>query len=176
MRLRELELKDAEEMLAWMHDNEVIGLLPTHFNEMSLEDCKAFIESSKKNKVHNIHFAVVNEADEYLGTISLKNIDYLNQNAEYAVVLGKKAIGKGVAKQATLETLKYAFEDLQLERVYLCVFRDNVRARKFYDKFGFKYEGEFRQHMYGAYDNTLHDLQWYSILRDEYLQLITKER
>lgn len=175
MGLRKLELNDAHEMLEWMHDNEVIGLLPTHFNEMTLDDCENFIKSSQKDRTDNIHFAVCNEANEYLGTISLKNVDYKNKNAEYAIVLTKKAIGKGVARTATTEILTYAFDTLKLERVYLCVFRDNLRARKFYEKYGFKFEGEFRKHMYGAYDNVLHDLQWYGILKEEFDNMISGE-
>ena len=37
--LRKLELSDAKEMLKWMHDESVVGLLPTHFNAMTVEDC-----------------------------------------------------------------------------------------------------------------------------------------
>lgn len=175
MRLRELKLEDAEEMLKWMHDNEVIGLLPTHFDQMTLEDCQNFIHASKSDRKRNIHWAVTNEQEEYLGTISLKNVDYVNKNAEYAIVLGKQAIGKGIAKEATTDILDYAFMQLELERVYLCVFKDNIRAKRFYEKYGFQFEGEFRSHMYGAYDNVLHDLQWYGILKKEFVQK-AKER
>lgn len=173
--LRELRLDDAESMLEWMHDNEVIGLLPTRFNDMTLDDCYIFIKKALIDKERNIHFAVTNEYSDYLGTISLKNINYRDRNAEYAIVLGKRAIGKRVAHKATMDLLQYAFEILKLERVYLCVFEDNIRAVKFYNKFGFKYEGKFRKHMQGAKDNTLHDLLWYGILKDEYYQLKNKE-
>lgn len=169
--LRKLKPSDAPGMLEWMHDNEVIGLLPTRFNDMTIEDCQRFINASLKDNRTNVHFAVTNESDEYLGTISLKNINYRDKNAEYAVVLGKKAIGKKIAHKATMEILHYAFEVLKLERVYLCVFKDNIRAVKFYNKFGFCYEGEFRKHMLGAKDNVFHDLQWYGILKEEYYKL-----
>ena len=39
--------------------------------------------------------------DEYLGTISLKNIDLKNKNAEYAISTRKKARGTGANQQAT---------------------------------------------------------------------------
>lgn len=172
MILRELELSDSKEMLEWMHDNEVIGLLPTHFNNMSIRDCQDFITNARSNKKDNVHFAVSNEKNEYLGTISLKNIDYINKNAEYAIVLGKKAIGTGIAQKATFEILSYGFKKLELEKVYLCVFKDNKRAVKFYNKFGFRFEGEFRKHLYGANDNVRHDLQWYGILKDEFEKMI----
>ena len=165
--LRKLELSDAKEMLKWMHDESVVGLLPTHFNEMTIEDCGKFIKKSWEDQ-KNIHFAVTDEEDKYLGTISLKNIDEKNLTAKYAVVLGKSAIGRGIAKKATDDILKYAFDKMKLDRVYLCVFSDNIRAVKFYQKYGFQYEGTFRSHMYGAYDNVRHDLQWYGILREEF--------
>lgn len=39
---------------------------------MTLEKVKKFIENSFNEE--NKHFAIVNSSDEYLGTISLKNI------------------------------------------------------------------------------------------------------
>ena len=80
----------------------------------------------------------------------------VDKNAEYAISLRAKAQGKGIASQATTTLLKIAFEDLNLERVYLNVLSDNKRAIRLYEKIGFVYEGEYKA------------LRWYSILRGEY--------
>ena len=62
--------------------------------------------------------------------------------------------------------LDIAFNELGLNRVYLNVFPENKRAIALYLKCGFKYEGEFQQHVFvrGEYKN----LEWYGILREEY--------
>lgn len=136
MRLRQLEEKDAGYMLEWMHDDNVASNLGKDFKHMTIEDCKKFIASSRGGNT-NIHYAIVDEADEYMGTISLKNIDYLNKRAEYAISCRSKAMGKGFARKATEELFQIAHDKLNLKMLYLDVYDYNIRARKMYEKVGF---------------------------------------
>jgi RimJ/RimL family protein N-acetyltransferase len=94
-----------------------------------------------------MHLAIVDEKDYYLGTISLKEIDHAAKNAEYAISTRASAHGTGAALQATREILRIAFEELHLDRVYLNVLDENSRANRFYQKCGFRYEGQFRDHL-----------------------------
>ena len=165
MKTRELELKDAEYMLEWMKDEGTKKVFKFNFNNMTLQDTQNFIINSREDNT-NCHLAVVDENDEYLGTVSLKNIDYENMNAEYAISLRKKAFGKGASSLATSEILKKAFYDLGLKRVYLNVLSDNLRAISFYEKFGFIYEGEFKEHIF--INNTLKNIKWYRMMKQEY--------
>ena len=90
----------------------------------------------------------------------------IDKNAEYAVVTRKCAQGTGIAYEATMDILEYAFEKLGLHRVYLNVLEENVRANKFYKKCGFRYEGTFQDHLciHGAYKN----LNWYGIRKEDF--------
>lgn len=162
--LRKLEQKDATLMLEWMKDSEINSIFSVNFAEYTLDKVKDFIDHSFNEE--NQHFAVVDENDEYQGTISLKNISSKDKNAEYAVVFRKKAQGTGLAKQATLEILKYAFEELNLEKVYLNVLEENIRARKFYEKTGFQKEGVFINHKFVG--NRFHNLWWYGMLKKNF--------
>lgn len=137
--MRRLEDKDAPFMLEWMHDDTVNCNFRYPFSEMTLDKAEAFIRESFNEK--NQHFAIVDDNDEYLGTISLKNISLQDSNAEYAIVTRKKAQGTGAAMQATQELIQYAFEELKLHKLYLNVLEENGRARKFYEKCGFVQEG-----------------------------------
>lgn len=170
MFLRKLEQSDAEFMLEWMMDKELTENMMADFQSKKLQDCFNFIQTALTDESINLHRAICSEDNEYLGTVSLKNIDVKAGNAEFAIALRRKAIGKGVATFATKQILQIAFEDVGLARVYLCVAEGNRRAMKFYDKFGFVLEGRFRQHVFIAQQRQ--DLLWYSILRDEYLDLI----
>ncbi len=143
--LRKLLDKDADKMLEWMHDETVNQNFRFDFAGMTKERALNFIANSFTEE--NQHFAIVDDSDEYLGTISLKNISTVDKNAEYAIVVRKSFWGTGVAKKATDEILKYAFENLKLHRVYLNVLDENIRANKFYQKYGFIYEGQFKQHL-----------------------------
>lgn len=117
----------------------------------------------------DLHYAVVDESDEYMGTISLKALNEKDGNAEYAISLRRKFWGKGVAQSATKELLETAFNKLSLEKVYLNVLADNERAIHLYEKCGFQMEGEFKNHLYleGKYKN----LRWYAMLREDYFRI-----
>lgn len=167
MVLRELQEKDAMYMLEWMKDEEISKCFQFDTKSADINRCKAFIENNKSD-TKNRHYAIINEEDEYLGTISLKNIDLINKNAEYAIATRKKAHGTGISKQATIDLLKIAFNDINLEKVYLNVLSKNTRAVKFYEKIGFKYEGEFRNHLY--INSEFQNLKWFSILKREFLE------
>ncbi|CUX34493.1 GNAT family N-acetyltransferase [Clostridium sp. C105KSO13] len=159
--IRRLEKKDAERMLEWMHDEEINHNFSVDFESHTLEDAINFIENSFDEK--NQHFAVVDEDDIYQGSISLKNISYTDYNAEYAIVLRRDALGKGYSQEATWKILEYAFNELGLYKVYLNVLEGNKRARRFYEKMGFKPEGVFEEHKY--VQGRFHNLCWYAIFK-----------
>lgn len=168
MKLRKLNYNDIDDILSWMHDSNVNCFFSNNFEKFKREDVKNFIDKCYSD-VENIHYACVDENDDYLGTVSLKNIDKKNKNAEYAISFCRSSHGTGSAKFATLEILKIAFEELSLEKVYLNVLSDNIRANCFYKKIGFILEGEFKKHV--CIGDTLKDLNWYRMLKNEYLKI-----
>lgn len=172
MHIRNLEKKDAPLMLEWMHDPDVVTYLANDFEHMKIENCLSFMEAGAKDE-QNIHLAICDDKDEYLGTVSLKNINKIHQNAEYAISTRKKAHGTGAAQFGTKEILKKAFEELGLNRVYLNVLEENVRADKFYNKMGFVYEGTFCRHLF--IKGEFHNLKWYGMTKEKYEQLKEKE-
>lgn len=130
-KLRDLKMKDAALMLEWMHDENVTGQLKTNFLSFSLKDCENFIRRSK-NDLNNIHKAIVDENDEYQGTVSLKNIH--NGSAELAIAIRRSSMGKGASSAALKEIIAYALNEVNLKKVYWCVASNNARAIRFYDK------------------------------------------
>ena len=135
MKLRKLELKDASLMLEWMHDKNVVEDLRTDFLSKTLNDCINFIKHSW-NDSNNWNVAIVDDEDNYMGTVSLKNIE--EKSAEFGITIRACAMGKGYALWAMKEILRIAFEERNLEQVYWCVSPENKRAVRFYDKNGFR--------------------------------------
>lgn len=162
--LRKLEEKDALFMHEWMQDREITKQYQKDFSCFSFSDIKQFIHNSYTPD--NMNFAFVNEKDEYMGTVSLKNISQRDRNAEYAIVSRKCAQRTGMAQKATRDILHYAFYILDLEKVYLNVMGKNEHAITFYTKMGFRKEGRFRRHLFT--NGQYYDLEWYSILKEEY--------
>ena len=135
MKLRNLELKDASLMLEWMHDKSVVEDLRTNFLTKTIDDCENFIKGSWNDK-NNWNVAIVDEDDNYMGTVSLKNIK--ETSAEFGITIRSCAMGKGCSIWAMKEILRIGFEERGIKKIYWCVSPDNKRAVRFYDKNGFK--------------------------------------
>ena len=137
MKLRKLKQEDAPLMLEWMHDGSVVHDMGTDFSKKTLDDCHIFISSSETD-FPCIHRAIVDENGEYMGTVSLKNIDQENKNAEFAITVRKCAMGKGYSAYGMSEMLRLGFEQYRLDLIYWYVSKNNARAIRFYEKNGYK--------------------------------------
>lgn len=115
------------------------------------------------------HFLIFLD-EEIIGETSLMDVDEESRSCGFRIALfDKKYFGQGIGLQATKETLRYAFEKLSLHRVSLEVFDYNPRARRMYEKVGFKEEGCLRDGLYinGCY----HNIYVMGILEDEFIEL-----
>lgn len=162
MILRKLAIRDSRKMLEWMMDPIISQSFRFDTTNIQIEQVIEFIEKSLIDN-RNLHLAIADDNDEYLGTISLKNINLENYNAEYAIALRKKAIGTNIAQKATDTILYIAFFEIGLHKVYLNVLSENTRAIRFYEKYGFTFEGEFMSHL--KINGEYKDLKWYGIFR-----------
>lgn len=170
--LRELKIEDAEHMLEWIRDSETSKVFRFDAANMDRDRIHEFINNCRNDEAFR-HFAIVDRQDEYMGTISLKNIDLQAMKAEYAIVLRKRARGTGLAKKATMELLTFAFQELELLRVYLNVLSTNNQAIRFYQKLGFVQEGEFKDHVYVG--EEIQSLKWFRMMKDEYIKCLAND-
>lgn len=131
MKLRKLQAEDAPFMLEWMHDDSVVHDLRTNFAVKTLEDCISFIKMAQDTK-ENLHLAIVDENDTYMGTVSLKHIT--QTSAEFGITVRKCAMGNGFSKYAMQHIIETGFKQLGLQKIYWCVAPENHRAVRFYDK------------------------------------------
>jgi diamine N-acetyltransferase len=131
MKLRKLQAEDAPFMLEWMHDDSVVHDLRTNFAVKTLEDCISFIKMAQDTN-ENLHLAIVDENDTYMGTVSLKHIT--KTSAEFGITVRKCAMGKGFSKFAMQHIIETGFKQLGLQKIYWCVAPENHRAVRFYDK------------------------------------------
>lgn len=135
MRLRRLEEKDCPLMLEWMHDINVVRNLKNNFSDKKLEDCIIFVKNSMTDS--DKHFAIVDINDEYMGTVSLKNINSNSKSAEFAITIRRSAMGKGYSSYAMKKIIDKAFYEYGLKVVYWYVHKNNIRAIRFYQKMGY---------------------------------------
>jgi RimJ/RimL family protein N-acetyltransferase len=104
-----------------------------------------------------------------VGSCQLHGVNPVHRNAELQIRIGAKSErgkGLGFGQDATRLLLRFAFDDLNLERVSLHVFSNNEHAIKMYERVGFVREGLLRRgaHVNGAYVDVI----IMGILKQEY--------
>ena len=165
MHLRQLRIGDAPLMLSWMHDSSVVENLYTDFASKNITDCENFINYANRLS-SELHLAIASDSDEYMGTVSLKHVDYTNSNAEFAITIRAEAMGKGYSWFAMKKIITKAFYELNIDSIYWCVSPLNQRAIRFYDKHAFKKTLYAPSDIRNRYSDNI-DLIWYSISKHE---------
>jgi RimJ/RimL family protein N-acetyltransferase len=169
-KLRPIRRDDFPHFMEWVNDPEVthtLILLRPIAEGLELE----FLERALANdNTRDVFFAFDGPDGTYAGNIGLHAIDWISRKAELGIVVGRKDLwGKGIGALAIKAALAYAFNDINLEKVYLRVFDHNERGIKLYKSLGFVQEGIMRR---DAFKNGVyHDTIFMSILREEWQKL-----
>ncbi|WP_058308226.1 GNAT family N-acetyltransferase [Gracilibacillus massiliensis] len=77
---------------------------------------------------------IVNQKNELIGVITLKDIDALNRTCHIGTWIGQAYWGKGYNQAAKKEILIYAFEVLKLENVFAGAKVSNKRSQRSQEK------------------------------------------
>lgn len=135
VRLIPLREEHAPAMLAWLRDPEVRGWLGLRA-EPSLEATLAFIAAQRTDTT--MTGRAIYEGETHVGTITLDHIEWTARRCRLHVYLGPASSrGRGVGRRAVAEALRIAFDDLDLEEVWLSVHPTNARAIRAYTAAGF---------------------------------------
>ena len=148
--LRGITLEDANEnYLSWLNDKEVTKGLDSGLFPTDLQSLRTFVENMSKSK-ENLMFAIIDRSNgKHIGNIKLGNIHWINRTAEIGILIGDKSSwGKGFGRDACSLVVDYAFTTLNLRKVWLAVYSDNVPAWELYKKLGFIQEGCLKDHIY----------------------------
>ena len=81
--------------------------------------------------------------------------------------------GKGYGSDALRVLLRFAFTELNLQRVSLNAFEYNARAIRSYEKAGFRVEGRVREWM--RRDGRRWDVIYMGLLREEWGESVKRE-
>ncbi len=168
LRLRAFREEDLERFHRWRNDLALMRLdQPGAVRPERLMDTRAWLERVLSDE-KTIFFALGHKASgDFIGTVSLRNLDLKNQNAELAILIGEpENRGRGVGGEALSVLLDYAFGELGLYRVYLWVLAYNEPAIRLYRRLGFKEEGRLRAQVWR--DGARHDVLVFGLLRDEW--------
>ena len=166
--LREICRSDIQVINSWRNDRKIIDVLGASFRYIGEETDFNWFNNYLLNRLGTIRLAICNEVSTTLiGSVYLLKIDWVNRSAEFAIWIGEKSNqGKGAGFFAITETLIHAFNDLNLNRIYLTVLATNHRAINLYKKIGFLDDGRLRQAVFK--NGCFVDMLQMSILSSEF--------
>ncbi len=167
VRLRAIVRADLETLRGFVNDPEVMQF-SNQYHPVSDAEQAAWFESIGRAQ-DSVWFAlddVQGNEPKLVGTCCLVGIDWVSRLAELRIRIGDKdAWGGGLGTEATRLLLGYAFEGLNLERVWLRVFATNERAIRMYEKVGFQREGTLRRASF--INGQMLDVVVMGVLREE---------
>jgi diamine N-acetyltransferase len=98
---------------------------------------------------------VIDVDDQFAGIIELVNINFIHRHTEIQIIVKSDFQGFGLAKMAMSKGIDYAFNILNMHKIYLYVDTENHKALHIYKDLGFIREGILRQHFF--VEGTYHD-------------------
>ena len=154
VKLRPLERED----LSFVHGLDNDEVVMRYWFE---EPYEAFVELRELYDKH-IHDQserrfIIDKGGVKIGLVELIEIDYIHRRAEFQIIVHPDHQGKGYAMQATKLTLSYAFNTLNMHKIYLVVAYENKKAIRIYEQIGFVTEGVLQHEFYinGSYQDAI---------------------
>jgi RimJ/RimL family protein N-acetyltransferase len=167
IKLRALEPEDMEALRATVNDPEMEKMVVGWSFPVSKRQQMSWYERVIGNPT-NHRFAVEYEG-KFVGISTLTDIDWKNRSAFHGVKLTQDAPKRmGLGFDAVVAVMKYAFEELQLNRLFTGILEYNIPSQKLYEKCGWVAEGRYRQCVFK--ENAYYDEIPVAILRDEYFE------
>jgi RimJ/RimL family protein N-acetyltransferase len=165
--LRPLEpAQDYHQFALWHNGLE----MREFFNVYPTSDTRAKerIDQLYKDFRHIIFGVALNSDNSLIGIVALKDINTLNQSAEFYIKIDPSAQGKGYGTEATKLMVRYGFMELNLNRIQTQDMDENIGGWRADEKAGFKFEGKLREAIMRG--GMYHDVRVYSLLRKEFME------
>ncbi len=138
--LRPISQTDAPLLIEWNNDPETRKYLGRNFPLSELDE-KAWIEKVSIVSKHPSDIVLIVESldtKEAVGIIGLHSIDWVNRNATTGTMLGTGHRSKGLATDAKMALLEYAFETLGMHKITSRAFSANVKSIEYSKRCGYE--------------------------------------
>ena len=163
LRLRPYKSCDAKYIVKWIDNEEdfvkwCANLITYPLTEESMKQTKGKFENSEKGWL----FTSLDDKGTPVGFIAMMKADYENDSIHLGfVIIDPSKRNNGFGKQMVNQTIKYAFEILNMSKVTLKAFDNNPGAHRCYQDIGFtdmKYLEKvfpYKNEMWGCYDMAI---------------------
>ena len=169
IRLRAIERSDLPRYVNWLNDPEVRQYLMM-VSPLSLTFEEQWYESMIKRPMEEQAMMMevfTEDGWKPIGNIGLMSVSNIDRDGELGLFIGEKSEwNKGYGRKAIQLMLSFAFNTLNLNRVYLRVVAENQRGIRSYKAVGFVEEGRMREAKF--LNGSYHDMLLMSVLRSEW--------
>jgi RimJ/RimL family protein N-acetyltransferase len=165
VKLSAVREEDAEIMVKWEEDAEYLRNLDT---DIALPRMRQQLEAEGESNPREAYFRLRSiKDDQLIGFVVIHSIEWNNRAGLLAIGIGESDNrNKGYGTDALKLILRFAFHELNLNRVGLDVIEYNEKAIHAYEKVGFQREGRMRAAVYR--DGKTYDRLIFGILRSEW--------
>jgi len=162
--LEPLEQKHlSNKYISWLNDEEVIkynshGVFPN--NAFKTQE---YINSIQVSKTALVFAIIEKSSNTHIGNASIQSIDYINSNADLAILLGEKSSwGKGYASEIFTILIEHSFNKLNLHKITAGTTSDNIAMQKVITKLNMNKEATLKDQM--QRDRKFIDIYLYGLL------------
>jgi RimJ/RimL family protein N-acetyltransferase len=144
--LRKLEGTDLDRTWEWMQRPDVFLKIGVHV-PISKSQQHVWFESVDRAADKVVFAVCLHDGDAHVGNVSLDTIDPRHRNARLSIFIADQTDrGKGLGGSAMRLLARYAFDFLNLEKIWCKTDSDDEKVTRFYEKLGFVREGLLRRH------------------------------
>ncbi|MDF2606398.1 MAG: acetyltransferase [Bacillales bacterium] len=166
IKIRKLRLSDIDIMYSW-EECETFRYLCGSTQLPNYEIYYKRFENYIKYGKETLYLFAIEVNNEVVGRVELGRVDYNNKSGAVGIVIGKELHRNcGYGTKALLLILNFAFNELNLNRVFTEVYSFNMASQNLMERVGFYLEGTMRQNEFhfGKYI----DMLLYSFLSQEF--------
>jgi RimJ/RimL family protein N-acetyltransferase len=170
VRLRAIDEADVEPNYRWFNDMEVTRYLAVGYPPSRAREIEFLQRAATNDFASGLQLGIETKDGVYIGNIGLHEIHPEHRAGLLGIAIGEKPYwSNGYGRDAITTLLRFAFGEMNLNRVSLHVFEFNERGIACYKRCGFQTEGRLREHYYG--EGRYWDVFVMGILRDEFAAL-----
>lgn len=145
VRLRPLEFSDGPQVLGWRNLPDIARWMYTD-HEITVPEHARWLAGAINQS--DRRYWIIELDGRPVGLTNLYDIRLDHLRAYWAIYLADPSVrGRGVGSSAQRLVMRYAFEELGLERLCCEALAANEDAIRMYERHGFRVEGTLRQHI-----------------------------
>lgn len=136
----------------------------------TLENTFGFLAESidRQEKKDGYYFYIRHtETQKLIGYVCIKNINKHVFKCELAYFIDREFEGKGIISKAVSQIIDFCFNELLMNKVFICTSKINFGSQRIATKHGFSQEGILREE-FKSNEGVLEDIIYFGLLKSEW--------